>query len=113
MYRWARRGLATGILTFVAVCGAAAHTSAQDLRVAAAADLQSVFVTLADRFERETGRSVKLTFGSSGTFFAQIQNGAPFDLFFWVDVEYPRQLEAGRLAEAGSLYEYARGQLVL
>jgi molybdate transport system substrate-binding protein len=86
---------------------------AQDLTVAAASDLQSVFPTLAERFERETGHAVKATFGSSGNFFAQIQNGAPFDLFFSADIEYPRQLETGGQAEAGTLHEYAQGQLVL
>ncbi len=86
---------------------------AQDLTVAAASDLQSVFTTVADRFERETGHPVKLTFGSSGNFFTQIQNGAPFDLFFSADIDYPRQLEAAHLTEPGSLYEYAQGQIVL
>ena len=86
---------------------------AQDLTVAAASDLQTVFPTLAARFERETGHAAKATFGSSGNFFAQIQNGAPFDLFLSADIEYPRQLESGRLAEPGTLREYARGQLVL
>jgi molybdate transport system substrate-binding protein len=101
-----------------AVCGAClavGHPAAQaqDLTVAAASDLQSVFPTLAERFERETGHAVKVTFGSSGNFFTQIQNGAPFDLFFSADIEYPRQLEAGGQAEAGTLHEYAQGQLVL
>lgn len=86
---------------------------AQDLTVAAASDLQSVFPTLAERFERETGHAVKVTFGSSGNFFAQIQNGAPFNLFFSADIEYPRQLESGGQAEAGTLHEYTLGQLVL
>jgi molybdate transport system substrate-binding protein len=86
---------------------------AQDLTVAAASDLQSVFTTVAAQFERETGHAVKLTFGSSGNFFAQIQNGAPFDLFFSADIDYPRQLEAAHLTEPGTLYEYAQGQIVL
>jgi molybdate transport system substrate-binding protein len=56
---------------------------------------------------------VKFSFGSSGNFLSQIQNGAPFDMFFSADIGYPRKLEAAGLAEPGSLYEYAVGKLVL
>lgn len=83
------------------------------LVVAAASDLQSVFPMVAERFERQTGRKVRFTFGSSGNFFAQIQNGAPFDLFFSADVDYPRRLEAAQLAEPGTLFGYASGRIVL
>jgi molybdate transport system substrate-binding protein len=83
------------------------------LRIAAASDLQSVFPGLTARFERETHHTVDVSFGSSGNFFAQIQNGAPFDLFFSADVTYPRQLETARLTVPGTLLEYARGRLVL
>src|SRR5437870_1352351 len=93
--------------------GAGPSPSPHDVTVAAASDLQVVFPALAERFERETGHVVKLTFGSSGNFSTQIQNGAPFDLFFSADIEYPRQLEASGLAEPGSLYEYATGKIVL
>lgn len=86
---------------------------AQEITVAAAADLQFAFQEVAARFEKETGQKVKLTFGSSGNFFAQLQNGAPFDLFFSADIDYPRKLEASGLAEAGTLYPYATGKIVL
>ena len=86
---------------------------AQPLAVAAASDLQAVFPTLAERFQRETGHSVNATFGSSGNFFAQIQNGAPFDAFLSADIEYPRRLEAAHQAEPGTLSAYATGQLVV
>lgn len=87
--------------------------SAQDLTVAAASDLQFVFPEIAAHFQKETGHSLKLIFGSSGNFFAQIQNGAPFDLFFSADIGYPQKLEAAGLTEAGSLYAYATGRIVL
>jgi len=87
--------------------------SAQELRLAAAADLQFAFQEIAARFKNETGHAVQLTFGSSGNFFAQIQNGAPFDLFFSADADYPRKLEAAGLAEPGSFYEYATGKIVI
>ena len=85
----------------------------EQLTIAAAADLQQVMKDLSTRFEKQTGSKVSLVFGSSGNFFAQLQNGAPFDLFFSADVDYPRKLEATGLAERGSLYEYATGKIVL
>src|SRR5262252_5999748 len=77
------------------------------LRIAAASDLQSVLPALTARFERETRHTVEVSFGSSGNFFAQLQNGAPFDLFFSADVHYPRQLESSRLTVPGTLVEHA------
>jgi molybdate transport system substrate-binding protein len=86
---------------------------AQEILVAAAADLNQVLPVIAERFERESGNRVKLSFGSSGNFFAQIQNGAPFDVFFSADIDFPKRLEAAGLTEPGSLYEYAVGKIVL
>jgi len=90
-----------------------AGVAASDISVAAAADLQTVLPTIAQRFQAASGRAVGLTFGSSGNFFSQIQNGAPFDVFFSADVEYPRRLEAAGLAEPGSLITYATGRIVV
>jgi molybdate transport system substrate-binding protein len=86
---------------------------AQDLAVAAAADLQFAFKDVASQFEKDSGHHVQVTFGSSGNFFAQIQNGAPFDLFFSADSDYPKKLEAAGLTEPGSFYPYAIGKIVL
>src|ERR1700676_5183981 len=88
-------------------------TSAQTLTVAAASDLQAALPAIASQFEKETGQRVRLTFGSSGNFFTQIQNGAPFDVFLSADIDYPRRLEGSGEAERGSVYEYATGRLVL
>jgi molybdate transport system substrate-binding protein len=85
----------------------------EEILVAAAADLNQVLPVVAERFERESGNRVKLSFGSSGNFFAQIQNGAPFDAFFSADIDFPKHLESEGLAEPGSLYEYAMGKIVL
>jgi molybdate transport system substrate-binding protein len=90
-----------------------ALASAQEITVAAAADLQFAFQDVAARFQKDTGITVKLISGSSGNFFTQIQNGAPFDLFFSADIDYPRKLEAAGLTEPGTLYEYATGRIVL
>lgn len=92
---------------------AASLCSAQQLSVAAAADLQFAFQDVAARFEKDTGHHVQLIFGSSGNFYTQIQNGAPFDMFFSADQDYPKKLEAAGLTEPGTLYEYATGKLVL
>jgi len=81
--------------------------------VAAAADLQFGFRELAATFEKQTGASVKVSFGSSGNFANQIENGAPFDLFFSADLSYPKRLEAAGLTEPGTLFHYADGKIVL
>ncbi len=86
---------------------------AQTITVAAASDLQFAFQDVAARFEKSSGKQVKLIFGSSGNFFAQIQNGAPFDLFFSADLDYAKKLDAAGLAEPGTLHEYATGKIVL
>jgi molybdate transport system substrate-binding protein len=90
-----------------------AGVRAQTLTVAAASDLQAALPGVAARFEKETGARVRLTFGSSGNFFAQIQNGAPFDVFLSADIDYPRQLAARGFGEHGTLTPYATGRLVL
>ena len=90
-----------------------APAGAGELKVAAASDLTFAFKDVGARFEKQTGNSLKLTYGSSGNFFSQIQNGAPFDLFFSADVSYPQKLEAAGLTEPGTIYEYATGKLVM
>ena len=64
-------------------------------------------------YEKATGNHVKLSLGSSGNFYAQIQNGAPFDLYFSADIGYPKKLEEAGLIVPGSLYRYAVGRIVL
>lgn len=83
------------------------------IRVAAAADLKFAMEELAQEFESRTGIKVNVTTGSSGNFFAQIQSGAPFDLFFSADLDYPKKLEASGFAEPATLFEYALGQIVI
>ncbi len=85
----------------------------KELRIAAAADLKFAMGELAGEFEKQTGTRVSVTYGSSGNFFSQLQNGAHFDLFFSADIEYPKKLDAAGLAEPGTLYEYAIGRIVI
>jgi len=87
--------------------------STPELIVAAAADLSTALQEIAAAYEKKTGVRVKLSFGASGALTEQIQNGAPFDLFFSADMDYPRQLIAAGQADATSLYQYAVGKLVL
>ncbi len=90
-----------------------AEAADREINVAAAADLSSALQEVATDYEKRTGVSVKLSFGASGALTQQIQNGAPFDVFFSADMDYPRQLIAGGQAESATLYRYAVGQLVL
>lgn len=78
--------------------------------VAAASDLKFALEELAAPFERESGHKLRLVFGSSGTFYAQIQQGAPFHLYLSADEEFVFKLaEAGKAADRGRLY--ARGRI--
>jgi molybdate transport system substrate-binding protein len=90
-----------------------ANSADREINVAAAADLNSALQEVADNYEKRTGVVVKLSFGASGALTQQIQNGAPFDVFFSADMDYPRQLIAGGQAESATLYRYAVGRLVL
>lgn len=93
--------------------GAQQSKVAPQLVVAAAADLSTALQEVARDYETKTGVQVKLAFGASGALTQQIQNGAPFDLFFSADMDYPRQLIAAGQADGASLYQYAVGKLAL
>jgi len=85
----------------------------KQLTIAAASDLQTVLPDIVREFERTAAARVRVSYGSSGTFFAQIQNGAPFDVFLSADVDYPRQLADAGLADRSTLQLYATGHLVV
>lgn len=90
-----------------------AESAGREINVAAAADLSSALQEVAANFEKRTGVAVKLSFGASGALTQQIQNGAPFDIFFSADMGYPQQLVAAALGDGATLYRYAVGRLVL
>jgi molybdate transport system substrate-binding protein len=98
----------TAMLLSAVVCA-----QRQEIRIAAAADLKFAMEELSEQFHKQTGIGVSATYGSSGNFFSQIENGAPFDVFFSADIEYPRRLETAGLAESGTLYEYAIGRIAI
>jgi molybdate transport system substrate-binding protein len=91
----------------------ATFAAAQEITVAAAADMSSVLPQIVAAYTEKTGQSVKLSFGASGSLTNQIENGAPFDIFFSADEQYPQQLIKEELALKETLYRYAVGQLVL
>ena len=80
--------------------------------VAAASDLQFALTDIANRFQRDTGKSVRLTFGSSGNFARQIEQGAPFELYFSADEQYVERLHTKRLTRDAGM-PYAIGRIVL
>jgi molybdate transport system substrate-binding protein len=111
------RFVSLGLIAVLALaCGVSipqAQAAGREINVAAAADLSSALQEVADNYEKRTGVTVKLSFGASGSLTQQIQNGAPFDVFFSADMDYPRQLSAGGQAQGATLYRYAVGRLVL
>ena len=87
--------------------------TAQEITVAAAADMSVALPDLVATYTKKTGQTVKLSFGASGNLTNQIRNGAPFDVFFSADEQYPQQLINEGLAAKDTLYRYAVGRLVL
>src|SRR5438874_1679866 len=101
-------------LGIVLLFGLVARCFAQEIAVAAAADLRPAMEETVSKFQQShPGAVVKVTYGSSGNFFQQIQNGAPFDLFFSANTDYPKRLESADLVVPGSYHQYARGKIVL
>jgi len=90
-----------------------AFATAQEITVAAAADMSAALPELVSAYTKKTGQAVKLSFGASGNLTNQIRNGAPFDIFFSADEQYPQQLITEGLASQDTLYRYAVGRLVL
>jgi molybdate transport system substrate-binding protein len=102
---------AIGAYAFLVLGSARAQNG--ELRIAAAADLNFAMDELVRQYKKRIPAEISVTYGSSGNFFAQIQNGAPFDLFFSADIDYPKKLEAAGLAAPGTVYEYAVGRIVI
>lgn len=81
--------------------------------VAVAADFTKPMTEIAAEFQKVTGHEAKLSFGSSGKAFAQIQSGAPFEVYLSASEKYPVELEKAGLVVPGSRFVYAIGKLVL
>ena len=86
---------------------------ADGTQVAVAANFTAPAKRIAAEFERETGHKVQLSFGATGKFYAQIRNGAPFEVLLAADDSTPARLEAEGAAIPGSRFTYAIGRLAL
>ncbi len=101
------------LLSLVLLVLAVTPALAEQVLVAVAANFVPPFREVAMEFEKSTGHTVQTASGSSGAFFTQIKNGAPFDVFFSADNERPKLLEEEGLGVKGSRFTYAIGRLVL
>jgi molybdate transport system substrate-binding protein len=99
----------------LAGCGAAPEPPPRrgKVRVAAAADLNAAFADLIARFGASHDVDVSVSYGSSGNFYAQLLNDAPFDMFLSADVSYPNRLAARGLTLPQSEFTYAIGRIVV
>ncbi|TXH86137.1 molybdate ABC transporter substrate-binding protein [Thauera aminoaromatica] len=87
--------------------------SAEEVQLAVAANFTAPMRKIAAEFEKDSGHKARLMFGATGKFYAQISNGAPFEVLLSADDETPARLERDGLAVAGSRFTYATGRLVL
>ncbi len=100
-------------LVFGAWLVVAGPAHAAEVTVAVAANFAAPMKRIAADFERETGHQAKLSFGGTGSFYAQIKNGAPFDVLLAADTKTPALLIDDGLAVPGSAFTYATGRLAL
>ena len=91
----------------------AANAQAAEIKVAVASNFANVLKEIAVEFQKDTGHQLAITPGATGKFYAQISNGAPFDVFLSADDETPRKLAQEGKAIAASQFTYAIGRLAL
>ncbi len=105
----------TRLMSCLLVClaGAASSVRADEISVAVAANFTAPMQAIAAGFEKETGHKVLAAYGATGKFYAQIRNGAPFEVLLTADEETPARLIKESSAVAGSQFTYAIGKLVL
>lgn len=100
-------------LWLVSLIGASFGVHADEVSVAVAANFTAPMQKVAAEFEKDTGHKVVPSFGATGKFYAQIKNGAPFEVLLAADDETPTKLIKENAAVAGSQFSYAIGKLVL
>jgi molybdate transport system substrate-binding protein len=91
----------------------AGHAVADEALVAVAANFKDVMEVLEERFEQQSGHELEISIGSTGQFYSQVVQGAPFDVFLAADQERPARLEREHRAVPGSRFTYAVGRLAL
>lgn len=100
-------------LFFALAATVALSAIADEVQVAVAANFTGPMQQIAPLFEKDTGHKAVLAFGATGKFYAQIANGAPFEVLLAADDETPARLEKEGLGVSGTRYTYAVGKLVL
>ncbi len=108
--RWKARFVIRGLLFLFVL---SAPVQAEEVRVAVAANFLVSLKEISALFEQETGHKVLISSGSTGKLYAQVTNGAPFDVFLSADVQHPKLLEDGGFIVPGSRFVYAVGRLTL
>lgn len=102
------------LFALIALCLSSTAVSAGDLYVAAAADLVYCLEDINAAFSKANpGTNVVVSTGSSGRFYSQVQNGAPFEVYLSADMTYPRKLAEEGFADKKTLFQYAVGRVVL
>ena len=101
------------LIVLAASCLLAASVNAAEIKVAVAGNFAQPMKDIAAEFEKDTGHKLSLTQGATGKFYAQITNGAPFEVFLSADDETPGKLVKEGKAIAGTQFTYAIGRLVL
>lgn len=107
------RPLARPLSVVMFVVAAHASALAAEAQVAVAANFAEPIKAIAAVLEKTTGHTLKITLGATGKLYAQIKNGAPFDVLLAADAKTPERLEAEGLGTAGTRFTYATGKLVL
>jgi molybdate transport system substrate-binding protein len=99
---------------WLVLAGCASRAAPQTLTIAAAADLNFALERISSSFRIAHPKvTVEVSYGSSGNYYTQIRNRAPFDLFLSADVEYPRKLAGEGIGVADSLFVYALGRIAV
>lgn len=107
------RHLLRSVGLVVGLAGGALSSFAAEVSVAVAANFSAPMQKIAQAFEQDTGHKAVLSFGSTGNFYAQIRNGAPFQILLAADNETPTRIEKEGLGVANTRFTYATGKLVL
>lgn len=109
--RQTRRGSLLNALLAIAAFTLPGLGQAGQVTAAVAANFTATMEELASAFRLQTGHDIRISYGSTGKLFAQIANGAPFDLFMAADSHRPELLESRGTAVSGTRFTYARGKL--
>ncbi len=106
-----RQHLSLAVAAFLGL--SSMQVQAGEVSVAVAANFTDATRDIVPLFEKATGHSVKVSFGSTGKLYSQIEHGAPFEVFLAADSKRPQKAEAEGLAVEGSSFTYAQGKLAL